>query len=80
MSEQQERKAIELGGKFDFSAGVADRDDYYKYDPTYVVELPHMCGPWEVTRTNDKATAIAELETFIAEANKALDVLREAEL
>lgn len=80
MSQPQERKLIELEGKFDFAAGVTDRNAYGKYDPTYVVELPHMCGPWEITSTQDKATAVADLEAFIAEANKALDVLREAEL
>lgn len=48
---------------------------------SWVVCLPHQCGAWEIAGEDyepaDHATAVAALERFIAEAEDALDALRE---
>lgn len=66
-----------LGGEFEFEVG---RDDYFGSGNSiyYTVRLPHQCDHWEITYTQDKAQAIAEMETFVREAQAALEALREA--
>lgn len=73
-----------LGGSFEFAVGFTD---VYKYNPRdeevrvafYTVQLPHHCDSWEITSDPDKAKAITEMERFIAEAQVALQTLRELE-
>lgn len=49
----------------------------------YRVYLPHQCSDWDIVgydgyvQTSDQAEAVAELERFIAEAQRALTALRE---
>jgi hypothetical protein len=79
---QEERDPEDLGGEYGFRAGLATEWDYVDGEmllqSSYVVELPHQCDAWEITRRMVKAEAIAEMEKFIAEANAALDKLRES--
>ena len=66
-----ERVPDELGGNFEFAAGLTEGG-------YFTVRLPHQCDHWVITETKDRATAIAETERFIAEAREALAVLKEA--
>jgi hypothetical protein len=79
---QEERDPKDLGGVFAFRAGLAtewDTDGGEMFlRSSYVVELPHQCDAWEITRCMTKGEAIADMERFIAEANAALDKLRES--
>lgn len=79
---QEERDPEDLGGVFGFRAGVAtewDADDGEMFLRTsFVVELPHQCDAWEITRSMVRAEAIADMERFIAEAKAALDKLKES--
>lgn len=79
---QEERDPEDLGGEYGFCAGLAtewDTDGGEMFlRSSYVVELPHQCDAWEITRCLLKSEAIAEMEKFIAEANAALDKLRES--
>ena len=38
----------------------------------YIVDLPHQCDNWEITRTKNKEEAITEMKIFIALARGAL--------
>jgi hypothetical protein len=79
-----ERKPDEMGGAFDFEAGVEIKDGYYSnyykqtLAVTYTIRLPHQCDHWVIAESTDKELAIAQAEVFIREANAALDRLREA--
>ena len=79
-----ERKPDEMGGDFEFQAGIEIKDGYYSnyrsrtLAVTYTVRLPHQCDEWVIAESHDKAVAITQMETFIREANAALDKLREA--
>ncbi len=66
-----------LGGKYEFEAGV-NVGNGWGDEPTYIVQLPHQCGEWVVMVEPDKAKAIADMELFVAEAQVALEKLREA--
>lgn len=78
----EEQDPEDLGGEFGFRAGLAtewDTDGGEMFlRSSYVVELPHQCDAWEITRCLFRSEAIEEMEKFIAEANAALDKLREA--
>ncbi len=79
-----EREPDEMGGAFNFMAGAeveADRTDSegnWITETSYVVRLPHQCDYWEIVKSSDKETAVLTVEKFIAEANAALDKLRES--
>jgi hypothetical protein len=46
-------------------------------EPSYQVYLPHSCGSWEITNTENKEKAIQDLEQFITEAQAALKELKD---
>lgn len=80
-----ERDPEDLGGQFGFKSGVKVAVDYYRpngegpvLETTYVACLPHQCDAWEIAWSADRETAIAEMETFIREAQAALEKLKEA--
>lgn len=78
------REPEELGGEFEFEAGVKVEARWYDADgvpqlaTTYTVRLPHQCDAWEITEERDRDAAIEVMETFIREAQAALEKLREA--
>jgi hypothetical protein len=71
----------ELGGEFNFQVGQEKEFDFStdppEYVPYYVVQLPHSCEEWRIAFYTDKAMAVAQVETFIAEAQTALARLRD---
>lgn len=84
-TDPQERDPDEVGGTFRFRAGILTE---YDYDPddgemklavSYRVDLPHQCDAWKVVDTAGRAEAIERMETFVAEAQEALRLLREAQ-
>lgn len=81
---QEERDPEDLGGEYGFRAGLAAEWDWdtdrgeMALNTAYVVELPHQCDAWEVTRIRDRDQAIADVECFIAEAQAALRKLKES--
>lgn len=78
----QECDPDELGGRFDFQAGLEAEADLIGRDwvlvRSYTVRLPHQCDYWEITKSTDREQAIADMETFIAEAQAALRKLKDA--
>lgn len=79
-----EREPDDLGGAFGFMAGAnveathTDAEGDWITETSYVVRLPHQCDYWKIVKSSDKKTAVLTMEAFIAEANIALDKLREA--
>jgi hypothetical protein len=61
-----------LDGEHGFEVG---KQEHWKAKPTYRVQLPHSCDEWVVADADTKGEAVAELETFIAEAQAALEAL-----
>jgi hypothetical protein len=59
------------------------RDDGTKYgfhigrSPEWYVDLPHQCDEWDIAY-GDEVEAVAQMETFVAEAQAALARLRRA--
>lgn len=45
----------------------------------WCVELPHQCEEWEIADASSKEEALAAMEAFVANANQALEALREME-
>ena len=75
MTTPKRRRPENLGGVHEFEVGITDLyGDGSRLH--YVVQLPHSCDQWVISDHRDKATAITELETFIAEATAALEKLR----
>lgn len=79
---QEERDPEDLGGEYGFRAGIRSEWDWVggemRLESTFVVELPHQCDAWTITNCLNRDSAIEAMENFIAEANDALDKLREA--
>ena len=57
-----------------FTLGPAEYSNH-----EFVVHLPHMCDEWIITDNPVKADAIRDMEQFVADAQIALDQLREFE-
>lgn len=78
----QECDPDELGGKFDFQAGLEAEADLIGGEwvlvRSYTVRLPHQCDYWEITKSTDPGQAVAAMEAFIAEAQAALQKLKDA--
>jgi hypothetical protein len=62
-----------LDGEHGFEVG---KQEHRNAAPAYCVRLPHSCDHWVVAYAHTKDEAVAELETFIAEAQAALEALR----
>jgi hypothetical protein len=71
--EVTEKTVTPVPGRFEFTITREPA-----YGQTYwSVELPHQCDAWEIGSAHDPAVVEATLEVFIAEANSALDQLRD---
>lgn len=81
---EEERDPEDLGGDYGFRAGICTEWDWdtnrgeMALGTTYVVELPHQCNAWQITKEGDREQAIADMECFIAEAQAALRKLKES--
>jgi len=83
-ADPQEREPDEVGGIFRFRAGILTEFDHdpddgeMKLTASYRVDLPHQCDAWKVVDTADRTEAVARMETFVAEAQEALRLLKAA--
>jgi hypothetical protein len=81
---QEERDPEDLGGEYGFRAGICTEWDWDAargemcLGSAYVVELPHQCDAWSITRAGNREQAIADMECFIAEAQTALRKIKES--
>jgi len=68
---------INLDGEYEFEVGVVEGNDYQAHHRNYVVQLPHSCDEWVIVENSSKDVAILRMEAFIAEANQALEILKQ---
>jgi hypothetical protein len=82
-----ERDPDELGGRFNFVAGVDAKAVWSNatgwsletwYTVRHTVKRPHQNIDLTITRSTDPDTAIEEMETYIREARAALARLKKA--
>ena len=57
---------------------VVDTNVFTRNGRVWNVYLPHACDEYEIVWAYSKEEAITQMEQFIAEANEALNTLREA--